>query len=248
LETWRLVETWDAPPGFNMALDEALFRLGGATPVLRFYTWRPDALSLGYFQRHDEVLAALAGSRPLPVIVRRATGGGAIHHARELTFSIAAPADHPLYRGEVTASYRRVHGLLAGALLELGVRAGLRGDAALASDAGTSPMCFHRSTALDLAWDGRKGIGSAQRRSAGRVLHHGSIKIGSTPLEGPIATLGAPGTRDEPAPSELAARVRRAFERGLDARFEVTPPTAAELAHAEARAHRFLDPAFVRRR
>ena len=80
-ERWRLLRTWDAPPGFNMAFDEALLVSSNATPVLRLYTWSPGALSLGYFQRYDEVRAKLRarmGERELPPMVRRLTGGGAI--------------------------------------------------------------------------------------------------------------------------------------------------------------------------
>ena len=106
-EPWRLLTTWDGEPGWNMALDEALLQGRAARPTLRLYTWRPAALSLGYFQRWSDVPAAAAA----PAVVRRLTGGGAIHHDLELTFSIAAPADHPLYRGELANSYGRVHAL-----------------------------------------------------------------------------------------------------------------------------------------
>jgi hypothetical protein len=164
-EPWRLLVTWEGEPGWNMALDEALLARADPRPVLRFYTWAPAALSLGYFQRFDELAHAVTDA----VIVRRPSGGGAIcHDADELTFSIAAAREHPLFRGEVRHSYERVHGWLARAFAGFGVRAALRGAEPVGSDVGGTGMCFHRSTPLDLIWDGAKGVGSAQRRRGGR--------------------------------------------------------------------------------
>ena len=89
-ERWRLLETWDADGAFHMGLDEALLLEGGDAPILRLYTWRPAALSLGYFQRHADV-AALSSC---DAVVRRMTGGGAIHHEGEHTLSKPAPLSH----------------------------------------------------------------------------------------------------------------------------------------------------------
>ena len=86
MSAWRLITTWGASPEFNMGLDEALL-LQGEQPTVRLYTWAPDTLSLGWFQRLDEVPGADRASRR----VRRLTGGGAIHHQHELTFSLTAP-------------------------------------------------------------------------------------------------------------------------------------------------------------
>ena len=138
-----MITTWGAAPGFNMGLDEALLEPGTA-PTLRFYTWSPDTLSLGYFQRFEDVKeTAQAGA-----VVRRITGGGAIHHANELTFSLAAEADSDLFKGPVKRSYERIHAALVDALAVLGLRAGMRRDRALQSDREGSGMCFHKSTCL----------------------------------------------------------------------------------------------------
>jgi lipoate-protein ligase A len=241
-ERWRLLVTWDGEPGWNMALDEAMLASADPRPTLRFYTWRPHALSLGYFQRWRE-LEPLAGEC---VLVRRFSGGGAIHHAEELTFAIAASEDHALFRGEVRRSYALVHGLLARAFASLGVRAALRGGELLRSDRPESGMCFHRSTPLDLAWDGRKGVGSAQRRRCGRVLHHGSIKLGASALEHGVAELRthAPGLD----PAALAGSLRTTFERELGCLFAHEAPSASELEHACARAPFYRSESFVRRR
>ena len=241
-ERWRLLTTWDASPQLAMGLDEVLLEAAGSAPTLRFYSWRPDTLSLGYFQRLADVAAApRAGA-----VVRRITGGGAIHHAAELTFSIALDQGHPIYRGPVSASYERVHAAIAAALAPLGHEALPRGDAALASDRADTGMCFHVSTPLDLALAGRKLLGSAQRRKAERILHHGSIKLGASPLEEGIP--GLAGCGDAPPAAELATRIVAELERRFDLACEADEPSSRELARAAELGARYVDPAFVSRR
>jgi lipoate-protein ligase A len=242
METWRLLHSWDAAPGFNMALDEALLVLPRSEPTLRFYTWRPAVLSLGYFQRAADV----PNLERAKAAVRRLTGGGAIHHANELTFSIGAPQEHPLYAGAVRGSYERVHAAIAEALAELGVSARLRGGEPLPTDRAAGGMCFERSTALDLAWDDAKGVGSAQRRTRGRVLHHGSIKLGRSELDDSVATVRAHAP--ELLAKSLAERLEAAFARRFRVSFEKGEPDEAELEHVRERAAFFTSEAFVRRR
>jgi len=242
METWRLITTWGASPAFNMGLDEALLGNSQAPTTLRLYSWSPDTLSLGYFQRFADVRGTeVAGS-----VVRRITGGGAIHHTGELTFSIVADAGHRLYAGPISASYRRVHHVVAAALAEHGVQAELRGARALTSDREDTGMCFHHSTELDLVWDGRKGVGSAQRRKSGRVLHHGSIKLHSSELEGDIAVADPSGS--QLSEQQLGGTLRTTLGRILGVRLESDAPTAEERARAHELGSRYLDPAFVRRR
>src|SRR5690606_18530897 len=104
-------------------------------------------------------------------------GGAAIDHSDDLTYSLVAAPDHPLFQGEVEASYFRIHAAVAAGLAELGVETSPRADAIAASDSGRAGevVCFHKATAFDLVWRGRKLVGSAQRRRKDRVLHHGSI-------------------------------------------------------------------------
>jgi lipoate-protein ligase A len=243
-ETWRLITTFGADPAFNMGLDEALLLSSDAPPTVRFYTWRPETLSIGYFQK----LSDIAGHERARRIVRRITGGGAIHHANELTFSISAPQSHRLYAGPIAPSYVRVHDAIRAALRELSVESELRGERALASDVDGTGMCFHHSTPLDIAWAGkdgtwRKGVGSAQRRSKGRVLHHGSIKLGTSPLEGRIATL------KEHVPTldvhTLAQTLRTSFERAFEVTLETTVPVESERVSARELGKRYVDARFI---
>lgn len=246
-ETWRLITTYGADPAFNMGLDEALLLSPDSPPTVRFYTWKPETLSIGYFQK----LADIPGHERARQLVRRITGGGAIHHQNELTFSISAPKEHRLYAGPVADSYVRVHDAIRAALAELGVASEIRCNRALASDVEATGMCFHHSTALDIAWPDkegawRKGVGSAQRRSKGRVLHHGSVKLGTTPLEGRIATL------KEHVPSldvpTLAQLLRTSFERAFEVTLETTVPVESERVSARELGARYVDPGFVRSR
>lgn len=247
MDTWRLITTWGADPAFNMGLDEALLEAPESVPTLRFYSWEPDTLSLGYFQRFDEVPAAsgLGGRKP-GALVRRITGGGAIHHVHELTFSFVAPLSHPLYQGRLADSYARVHAAISVALGEFGIQAAPRGSEVLGSDQAGTGMCFHKSSELDLAWGGRKGVGSAQRRTRGRVLHHGSIKLDSSPLEGAIASVRESGRRLRPP--EFAPALRAAFERELGLRLLAGVPDEWERARARELGRRYVSEEFVRLR
>lgn len=241
--SWRLLVTWDASPEFAMGLDEALLADAAAPPTLRLYTWAPDTLSLGYFQRPSDV----PGAERAGALVRRLTGGGAIHHARELTFSLTTAAGDPLYRGPVAGSYERVHRAIAAALAAFGAAASLRGAETLASEREGTGMCFHRSSPLDLAWNGRKGLGSAQRRRGGRVLHHGSLKLAPTELDSGVASLVRPGGAGV-EPRELAPVLAESIDRALGLDLRPGAPSAAELRAARELGRRYVAPEWVHAR
>jgi lipoate-protein ligase A len=209
----RLLTYAAAEPAWNMAVDEALLRLA-PVPTLRFYGWNPPALSLGRFQEApaDAREWAAEGLR----VVRRMTGGGAIVHWHELTYAVTLPLDHELLRGAGTReSYARLHEPIREALARLGVESGPRpkDDARDAKpDRGSreSFLCFHRTTTLDIVAAGRKLVGSAQRRTAGRLLQHGSIVLAENPWQQGTASLEAiTGRRVDPA--ELARAIAEAF-------------------------------------
>ncbi len=178
MNVWRVVES-DAQPGaWNMAVDAALMESGAASGecCLRFYTWSAPTLSLGYFQE----LAAREGhatSRSC-AIVRRATGGGAILHDAELTYSFAAPASHPLAASAVEL-YTLFHNTLIEALSDWSVSAQLCEQA---NKLTAEPfLCFQRRAVGDVLLADAKIAGSAQRRRRGAVLEHGSVLLRKTP-------------------------------------------------------------------
>lgn len=164
-----------ADGAWNMAVDETLLEWGAETGGLcwRFYRWQEPTLSLGYFQRCED-RDAHAASRTCP-LVRRASGGGAILHDRELTYSVVVPAKHPLAIHHQTL-YGTVHNVLIEVLSRFGIAARCCGDGSRAS--GPSPfLCFQRRSPGDVVVGDVKIAGSAQRRNRGAVLQHGSLLI-----------------------------------------------------------------------
>ncbi|MHB1005511.1 MAG: lipoate--protein ligase family protein [Chloroflexota bacterium] len=163
-----------------MAVDEAIQRAhaaGEVPPTLRFYRWHPACLSLGYFQSAEQVDFARLRERGLG-FVRRPTGGRAILHDRELTYSVVARENDPRVAGGVVESYRRLSaGLLAG-LRRLGAPAETQpshpGDGRPHS---RNAACFDVPSDYELTVGGRKLIGSAQTRQLGTILQHGSLLL-----------------------------------------------------------------------
>jgi len=185
VETWRLVLSGALAPEMNMAVDEAVMTAiaeGIAPPTVRFYGWRPPSVSLGYFQRASEVDTDALKRRGYG-LVRRPTGGRAVLHDRELTYSIIVSESHPLVPAGVTEAYRVFSsGLLHGFRL-LGLDARLA-DAPVPAAAGgggagtaASAACFDSPSWYELVVDGKKAAGSAQTRQRGVVLQHGSILL-----------------------------------------------------------------------
>ncbi len=195
----RLIIDPPASGAWNMAVDEALLNQAAdaGLATLRFYQWSPPTLSLGYFQhvaKRDE--HASSGGAP---VVRRLSGGGALMHDRELTYSACLPAAHPLSR-QSTSLYGLVHRALICVLADHGVAARLSADSSTGSAAsalgseGDQFLCFLRRSAEDVvaatatepaAW--AKIAGSAQRRRRGAVLQHGSLLLAASPLAPELA-------------------------------------------------------------
>lgn len=164
-----------------MALDEALLESAAAdgAPTLRFYAWEQPTLSLGYFQAHSD-RQRHAASRNC-TLVRRASGGGAILHDDELTYSLTLPPDMSR-RLSPERLYRTVHGALIESLSELGVTATLYGCGAAEKtcrrgQAAEPFLCFQRRAPGDVLVGEVKIAGSAQRRRGGAALLHGSLLL-----------------------------------------------------------------------
>lgn len=158
-----------------MAVDAALFELA-EQPTLRLYGWQPHAVSLGYFQS----IAAFADLPEGTVIVRRATGGGAIHHGDELTFSLALPSTS--LPQDIAKSYVVLHDAIVRALASIGVACHRAADGHPATARPSHRWCFASPVQGDLITEHGKLLGSAQRRGASkdlgaRVLHHGSLVL-----------------------------------------------------------------------
>lgn len=187
--SWRLLDTGLNSGALNMAIDEAILNAYGAgqvPPTLRFYGWQPRAVSLGYFQHAEREIDLEACKTQGITIVRRLTGGRAVLHSTELTYSLVLGEDYPGLPPSITASYRYLsQGLLAG-IAGLGLKAQLTMPAAaysLRKHTPASAACFDSPSHYELTVAGRKLIGSAQLRRRGLILQHGSILLDFDPAE-----------------------------------------------------------------
>ncbi len=194
----------------NMQIDEGLLNhaVQSGQSTLRFYRWKEPTVSLGYFQKDVGVVPDPLRALPL---VRRLSGGGAILHDQELTYSLSVASAHP-WASDPTEIYRFVHELIIGFLLEKGLESRLRGSAE-SDPQNKSFLCFSRADPNDIVVGTHKIVGSAQRRRKGAVLQHGSILWCRSPFAAEF-----PGIQDLGcvlAMSELAA----ALSTKLRARF-----------------------------
>jgi len=171
----RLLIDPPAPGAWNMAVDEVLLEWAAETGgcCWRFYQWEEPTLSLGYFQAYDQRWQHAASSK-CPV-VRRSSGGGAILHDGELTYSCVWPQGHRLAAGRLQL-YEAVHASLVELLAGYGVHASLC-DPGLSQPDRPPFLCFQRRSPGDLLVGAVKVAGSAQRRLRGAVLQHGSVLL-----------------------------------------------------------------------
>ncbi|MFK7818592.1 MAG: biotin/lipoate A/B protein ligase family protein [Planctomycetaceae bacterium] len=194
----------------NMRIDEELLNVAASNEVntLRFYQWSEPTISLGYFQKD---VRAPEGLEQLPV-VQRLSGGGAILHHHELTYSLSLGRSHPCVL-DPTGIYRVVHAAIIECLGELGFECSLRGEAA-SDPTNKSFLCFSRSDPNDIVHRAHKVVGSAQRRRRGAVLQHGSILLRTSEfapeIPGIVDLGGVPATA-----LELAERLEKLIPRHL---------------------------------
>lgn len=181
-ETWNFINSGSHDPFYNMAMDEALLNFvsrGEIDPVIRFYTWDPATLSIGYFQRLKKEIDIDKVKEKGYGLVRRQTGGRGVLHDKELTYSVIVPESHPKMPKTVTEAYRVIsQGLLEGFKL-------LGFDAYFAVPKSKeereklkqprSSVCFDAPSWYELVVEDRKIAGSAQTRQKGVILQHGSI-------------------------------------------------------------------------
>jgi len=200
--TWRLINTGVSDGATNMSIDEAIMHSvaeNRSPPTLRFYGWAPPCVSVGYSQSvRKEVDLEMCRERGY-TWVRRPTGGRAILHIDELTYSVVAPRGEARVAGDIITSYRR---------LSLGMVEGLRtlhGGVVQAdrmeADGGVekSAACFDVPSHYEVTAYGRKLVGSAQVRRNGVVLQHGAL-----PLEGDVSRLA--NVLALPEPDRVALR------------------------------------------
>lgn len=239
-------------PAMNMAIDEALLKncLAYGKPTVRFYRWKPRAVTIGYFQSlEQEVDTAKCAAEGIDCI-RRSTGGGAVYHDSELTYSFVCPLDSGLVPKNILDSYRKVCGALVHGLRELGLQAAF------------VPL-------NDLIVNGRKVSGNAQTRKEKTILQHGTLLI-DVDVDKMFSLLKVPNEkiRDKLISDvkqrvtsvnqeagkkysyfEVAAAIRKGFEENFHARLVEEPLTPEERQLAEKIAvEKFLKPDWTRMR
>jgi lipoyl(octanoyl) transferase len=178
-QTWQLLVTPAAAGAWNMALDEVILEAveqNRAPATLRLYAWDPPCLSIGYAQPSKDIditrLEAMGWDW-----VRRLTGGRAILHTDELTYSIIAPQSDPRVSGGVLESYRRLSAALLKALHSLNIPAESQPNHQVDRNLGNAAVCFEVPSNYEIVVGGKKLIGSAQARRKSAVLQHGTFPL-----------------------------------------------------------------------
>ena len=272
---WRLIiEDSPRSGAANMAVDESIAEAaasGDVPPTLRFYRWQSPTVSLGRFQKIADIDEAGVAEQGYD-LVRRATGGRAILHVDELTYSVAGPIAEPQMSGGVMDAYMRFSDALLSGLTSLGLRAENAGARARAGR-DLSAACFEMPSAYEITAGGRKLMGSAQSRRKGYVLQHGSL-----PLWGDVTrlvevlsltcdakerlrkqlrqqaitlaeALKLPPDSEQPDFLGVAAAMADGFASTLDQNLEAGALSAEELRRsAELIRVRYADPAWTRQR
>ncbi len=194
-----------------MAVDEAIMESVEAQivpPTLRIYGWSPPAVSLGRFQEVDQQVDTAALCQRGWGLVRRPTGGRAILHDDEVTYSVCVPQDQIEDGHSVIRSYRRLSRGIQSGLELLGVEAELGRESSAVGGKGNgnqqSAICFSHSTRADMVAAGRKVVGSAQVRRNGIILQHGSVPI-TLDISDHLAVMPGDGSSHKPESLRQAA-------------------------------------------
>ncbi len=256
---WRLIDSGLCGAAFNMALDEAIaaaVRSRSAPPTLRFYGWQSPAVTLGCFQRSSSVDLGYCRQQEIPV-VRRLTGGRAILHGDELTYSFSARTDCAPFDQGLLVSYRSISAAFDRAFLRLGLRVEAKETRERGRVLTRSPLCFRSSSYGEILIERRKLVGSAQKRWKDGLLQQGSLPYahdsallqrifgitGSAPDDGHMAALRTvlPGL-DE---GRLRQALIEAFEEVFGVSLAAARPDPEEVRHArDLEAGRYLQDAW----
>ena len=174
--------TADGPT--QMCWDEALLEIAPET-TFRLYSWATPTVSLGCFQQYADIASRLPVGMP---VVRRITGGGAIWHEHEVTFSLVGTLGSDGLPERASELYPRLHHAIRHALLAHGATLEVQPESTGDRRYQDEPRCFASPAANDLIYDGGKVLGSAARTRGQRLLIHGSLKLATNPWDGSAVT------------------------------------------------------------
>jgi len=249
-DTWRFIDSGPCSAAYNMAIDEAIAeraRSNQAPPTLRLYGWDMPSVTIGYFQKMAEVDLEYCSQKNIPVI-RRPTGGRAILHGNEITYSFAVKTRTGPFSNGLLDSYKSISGAFLNAFLKIGVSSELKllKDNRQRSDAKMlkSPLCFQSVSYGEMTVNNKKIIGSAQKRWTDGLLQQGSIPfvIERDDLAkvfrmdtAPDMTASLIGLHDifpGLIPDDLKTAIRISFEETFNIRLDISSPSAEEVSLA----------------
>jgi len=185
--SWRLLDTGFLTGHENMAIDEAIFtscQQKKSPPTIRVYGWTPPAVSLGYFQKAENAVDVDACKKRGVDVVRRLSGGRAVLHDRELTYSIICREGTPPFGCSVLKTYKTISESLISTLKDLGLQVqwvASRDRHTPAQEKDKTASCFSSPSWYEITVEGKKICGSAQKRGNGVLLQHGSLLIDYDP-------------------------------------------------------------------
>ena len=250
-DTWRFIDSGPCSAAYNMALDEAVaaaVRNDQAPPTLRLYGWDTPSVTIGCFQKISEVDSVYCNQNDIPV-VRRPTGGRAVLHGNDLTYSFSVKTRTGLFSGSLLDSYKKISAAFSNAFLKTGISAELnllkdirRGQHAKVRK---SPFCFQSVSFGEITVDSKKIIGSAQKRWTDGLLQQGSIPIviEKDNLAKVFRMDAHRKMRDSFAglhdifpdmnPDDLKTVIRIAFEETFHVRLTISSPSSEEVSLAK---------------
>ena len=195
---WRFLDFQRYNAFENMAIDEAIFRetiRNKKPPTIRFYGWQPAAVSIGYFQNIEKEINIEKCHAAGVDIVRRISGGKAVFHCAEVTYSVVACNKEESFPADISGTYKIISKCLARGLAGLGIEAVLAETGRTLHDADFKACCFSVPSSNELLVSGRKICGSAQIRASSGFLQHGSVLMDFDPVK--TASFLLPGRTDE---------------------------------------------------
>jgi lipoate-protein ligase A len=254
-ETWRFLDTGHCTAAYNMALDESIaiaVKQEDAPPTLRLYGWHKPSVSIGYFQKIMDVDVGYCTKRNIP-LVRRLTGGRAILHGDEITYSFSSKTTSGRFSNGLLDSYKKISTAFGLALSKMGIDPELKLMRAsrglpLSGLRSKSPSCFQSVSYGELAINGRKVIGSAQKRWTDALLQQGSIPF-IIDKDTAISIFGLHSVDNtglgaiDPLLSITRIKdvIRTSFEETFDVKFTFSVPSEQESSLArELEAHKYL--------
>ncbi|MEW6418465.1 MAG: biotin/lipoate A/B protein ligase family protein [Nitrospirota bacterium] len=257
-DAWRFIDSGSCSAAYNMAVDEAIataVRKDKSPPTLRLYGWNIPYVSIGCFQKISDIDIEYCTERHI-MVVRRPTGGRAILHNHELTYSFSTKTIQGLFSKGLIDSYKKISMALGSALSKIGLSPELKLLREARNPSATrhsrSPLCFQSTSFGEITINNKKVVGSAQKRWTDCLLQQGSIPFTINKdelarifrLESTQEVKGAIGLKDifpRLNTNDLKNTIRISFEETFDTRLISSSPSQGELSLAqELEAQKYL--------